>query len=123
MTAISARAAALRKDRAVKDVFKSEQAEERAEQKRIADILALERQLADRDTRPVAFSQLRDEWKHLRAEAAAESDSSKRRVARRITRGLAMGAHERTSDSDYLKILGPAFPPREPTSPSPARPE
>ena len=82
MTAISARAAALRKDRAVKDVFKSEQAEERAEQKRIADTLALERQLADRDTRPVAFSQLRDEWKHLRAEAAAETDSSKRRVAR-----------------------------------------
>jgi pimeloyl-ACP methyl ester carboxylesterase len=123
VAAISARAAALRKDRGVKDVFKSEQAEVRAEQKRIADILALERQLADRDTRPVAFSQLRDEWKHLRAEAAAESDSSKRRVARRITRGLAMGARERTSDSDYLKILGPAFPPREPTAPSPARPE
>ena len=105
VTAVTAKAAALRKDKAVRETFKREQAEEQSEQRKIGEILGLERQLENRDTRPQALSQLRDEWKRLGAESAGAVDSSGRRIARRIARSLAMTASERTVDPEYRKVV------------------
>ena len=45
--------------------------------------------------------------------ANAESDSVLRRIARRTTRGLAMGACERTKDVEYLKLIASYRPARQ----------
>jgi len=110
---LAARAAALRKERAVKDEFKRLEAEDRAEEKTMAEMLGLERQLADLDTRPQALSRLRNEWKRLHAAAAAEADTPDRRVARRVTRSLGMGSGERTPDPEYRKIVAEFGPRRQ----------
>jgi dienelactone hydrolase len=115
VSAIADRAATMRKDRAVRQAFKHEQAEERDEQHKLAGIFTLERQLADREAHSLALSQLREEWKRLRADASAATDSSSRRVARRLTRSLAMSANERTNDPEYRKILSEFG--RRPTTP------
>ncbi len=102
---LATRAAAMRKEKAVREAFKRQQAEEQGEQRKVNEILNLERQLEDRDARPQALGQLRSEWKRLGADAAAVSDSADRRIARRITRSLAMTAGERTPDPEYRKII------------------
>lgn len=111
VAAVSARAAALRKDRAVRDAFKRLTDEERSEERKMLEIFGLERQLADRETRPVALGHLRSEWKRLAADSAETNDSANRRIARRVMRSLAMGAAERSADPDYRKIIAEFAPP------------
>ena len=57
------------------------------------------------------LSQLRDRWRRLASAANAAADTPDRRMARRIQRGLAIGAVEGSKDPAYLKIIqeyGPA---------------
>ena len=89
----------------MRDAFKRELAEDQSELRKMNEIFALERQLEDRDTRPQALTQLRDQWKRLSADSAATADSPERRVARRVARSLGMTASERTPDPEYRKIV------------------
>ena len=111
---VSAKAAALRKDKTVRDSLKREKAEEDGERQKISELLQLERQLADRELRSMALGQLRDQWKRLAADSASTTESSSRRIARRVTRGLAMSAQERTADPEYLELVATFRPARRP---------
>ena len=111
---ISAKAAALRKDKSVRDSLKRDKAEEDGERQKISELLQLERQLADRELRSTALGQLRDQWKRLAADSALPAESPTRRIARRVTRGLAMSAQERTADPEYLELVATFRPGRRP---------
>lgn len=105
VSALSAEAAGLRRGKSVREWLKKEQAEEQQEQRRIDAILSLERGLNTAEERTEALAQLTDEWKNMASAAAAAQDSAERRVARRVSRGLAMGAPGRTKDAGYLKLM------------------
>lgn len=64
--------------------MKKDLAEEEKERRLTGEILALEQMLPVEDQRTQAFSRL---------------------SARRVSRGLAMGASERTKDAEYLRLL------------------
>lgn len=110
---IATRTAVLRKDKAVREAFKRELAEDQNERRKMNETFSLERQLEDRDTRPQALSQLRDAWKRLNADSAAASDSPDRRIARRMSWSLGMAVSESTPDSEYRKIVA-EFAPKPP---------
>src|SRR5262249_52371567 len=99
------RASAMARDKRVRDALKKERDEESREQRELDEILAGESQLAQIEQRQAALGQLHDRWKRLSAAAKLTDDSAERRIARRVLRGLAMGAGERTKDPDYRKIV------------------
>jgi hypothetical protein len=111
-SALAARAEALGRDKRVRDALKKDREEEAREQRQTDEIIALERQLSIPEERPAALVQLRDRWKKLAAAADAEGDSVDRRMARRIQRGLSMGAADRVQDPAYLKVIEAYRPPR-----------
>lgn len=104
-TGIATRAATLRRTKPVKEALKKEQAEEFQERRLLGDILALELELNSPEQRGQAFAKLADQWKRMAADATAETDSAQRRIALRVSRGLAMGGAERTRDAEYLQLL------------------
>lgn len=105
-------AAILHRNKAVKEAQKKEQAEEYQERRLLGDILDWEQALNIGDQRTEAFAKLQAEWKRMTAAAAATEDSAQRRIARRVSRGLAMGAADRTKDAEYLKLLATYRPAR-----------
>ena len=86
------RAAVLHCDKKVRDTLKKDRAEEENEQRRIDEILSMERQLRVR-------------WHRIASVADASEDSAERRMARRILRGQMMGSGERVKDPDYRAML------------------
>ena len=112
VTELNARTSELRRSKAVKEAWKKDQAEEQKEQVRINEILRLEQGLNAAGARVDALARLTDEWKSLAKESAAAKDSAERRIARRISRGLAMGSAGRTKDAEYLKVLATYRPAR-----------
>ncbi|MEP6535606.1 MAG: hypothetical protein ABJF23_09835 [Bryobacteraceae bacterium] len=102
---LSSRAASLRRDKRVRDALKKDRAEEESEQRQTDEILGMERQLISSEEKQTVLSQLRVRWKHIAAAANAPEDSPERRTARRILRGLTMGAGERVKDADYRALL------------------
>jgi hypothetical protein len=110
----SARAAALGRDKQVRDALKKDRDEENRERRQMEEILTAEDQLSS-DGRSMALVQLRDLWKKLASTANRPADSADRRIARRMLRGLSMGVAERTKDEEYRKIVAefrPPVPPR-----------
>ncbi len=105
VVAIRARATELHRTKAVKEALKQQQAEEVNERRQLDEILALEQELNAVDQRSTAFARLSDHWKRLATASTNGQDSMQRRIARRVTRGLSMGAGERTKDVEYLKLL------------------
>jgi hypothetical protein len=101
----TAEAAALGRDKHVRDALKKEREEEAAEQREIDQILGMEGRLKIPEQRRDALTELRSEWKRLSAMAGGAADSPDRRMARRVLRGLSMSAAERVADSEYRKIL------------------
>ncbi|MBI2687858.1 MAG: hypothetical protein HYX27_16230 [Acidobacteria bacterium] len=102
---------ACHQEKAVKEARKKEQAEEDRERRMIGGILALEQQLNTAGQRSEAFARLTDQWKRMAASTNAGTDSADRRIARRVSRGLAMGAADRIKDAEYRKVIaayGPA---------------
>lgn len=109
----AARAAALRKEKPVREAFKRQLEEERDEQRKMLEMFGLERQLDGRETRAQALGQLRVEWKTLARDGAAADDSAQRRIARRVMRSLMAASRERAgSDAEYRKLIAEFAPPR-----------
>ena len=102
----TARAAALGRDKRVREALKQERAEEDREQRQWSEILVLENQLESPEQRMDALTELSDRWKRLAAAASASVDSSDRRVARRVFRGL-LARPDRIKDPAYLKLVEP----------------
>jgi dienelactone hydrolase len=109
---VTAAAATLRKSKPVKELQKREQAEEFQERRLLGDILDWEQQLSVAENRSQAFANLMDLWKRMDSQSKADEDSPTRRIARRVSRGLAMGAADRTKDPEYLKLLSAYRPAR-----------
>jgi len=108
----TSRAAGLQRDKQVREALKKDRSSDENEQRQIDEILAMERQLIFAEERSNVLMQLRDRWKKVAATANGSSDSPERRMARRILRGLTMGADERTKDMEYRAILASYRPPR-----------
>jgi poly(3-hydroxybutyrate) depolymerase len=106
------RSVSFQKTKAVRDAQKKEQAEEYQERRLLGDILGWEQELSNSEQRSQAFAKLADQWKRLSASANVDTDSPNRRIARRVTRGLAMGATDRTQDAEYLQLLSKYRPAR-----------
>ena len=107
---VAARAAALRKQKPVRDALKSLLEEDRTEERRSMEFLELESRLPGAE-RTEVLGQLRAAWKHLAKDSAAPADSPTRRVARRLMRNLAMSAGQRTEDPEYRKLVMEFAPP------------
>jgi hypothetical protein len=101
----AARAAALGRDKRVREALKKDRDEEAAEQRETQQILTREAQLKAAERRGETLGELRSEWKRLSAMANGPADTAERRMARRVVRGLSMGTAERVSDGEYLKIV------------------
>jgi poly(3-hydroxybutyrate) depolymerase len=110
----AARAAALGRDKQVRDALKKERDEENRERRQTDELLAAENQLASSDGRPMALAHLHDRWKKLAAAANGPADSADRRIARRMLRGLSAGVAERVKDEEYRKMVEEFRPPRPP---------
>lgn len=128
VSAFAARAAALRKDKGVREAQKRLGEEDRDEDRKLATFLDLERQLNDQETRQVAMSQLRIEWTKMAAETNGREDTATRRIARRVMRGMLSGMTNRSADAVYGRMVAEiaatsAVAPRpRPSSPSASPP-
>jgi transposase len=89
-----------------------EQAEEYQERLLIGDLLLWEAELANPDKHTEAFAKLADQWKRMIDQADAREDSAQRRIARRVSRGLAMAVGARTKDPEYLAFFAKYRPAR-----------
>jgi len=105
VSAYAAQAKELERDKRVRDALKRERDDDALEERDTRQILGLEAQLGNVDQRGQALVGLRSEWKRLSAVANGGADTAERRRARRVLRGLSMGARERSADAEYLKIL------------------
>ena len=108
----ASRAAALSRSKPIKEARKKEQAEEYQERRLIGDLLLWEAELANPDKHTEAFAKLADQWKRMIDQADAREDSAQRRIARRVSRGLAMAVGARTKDPEYLALLAKYRPAR-----------
>jgi len=109
----TAQAAELGRDKHVREALKRERDEEAAEQREIDQLLGMEGRLKIPEQRRDALSDLRSEWKRLSTMAGGAADSAERRMARRVLRGLSISAGERSTDSEYLKLVAAyRMPPR-----------
>ncbi len=108
----SARAAALRRDKRVKQEIRKELDAEHEEERQRNLLDAIEAQLANPEQAGVARARMREAWKKLAAGARAGEDSQERRVARRVWYGAAVSAQHRKLDPEYRKIIaefGPSW--------------
>jgi len=101
--AITERADALGRDKAVRAALKQDEDEDIREERTIRDVKVLEARLNAGDDRIGALSDLRRKWKDLSDAAKKPDDSTERRLARRVLGGLS--ASITTRDRDYLKII------------------
>jgi hypothetical protein len=108
----AAEAAALARDKQVRDALRKERDAEAVEQREMSQIMSLEGQLKIPEGRTNALADLRSGWKRLSSMANAAADSSDRRMARRVIRGLSMSARDRAGDPEYLKMVETYRPPR-----------
>ena len=104
VTALSAQATELGRDKRVREALKKDRDEDEREQRMLDDIRTMEARLASEETRPDTLADLRSRWKDLAERAAKPEDSADRRLARRVLGGLS--ASVTTTDPDYLKIIG-----------------
>lgn len=100
----TARAAELRREKAVKDALKKDRAEEEKEEKLLAQITHLEGRLGDAATHSETLIDLKDQLTSLAKDAKATQDTSQRRMARRVLRGILAGAAG-VKDAEYQKLL------------------
>jgi predicted esterase len=101
----AAQAAAVGRDKRVKDALKKDREEEEREGRQMSEIMAAEGRLANPADRGDALQELRDRWKRLNEAANGSNDTADRRIARRISRALMASASERARDPEYRKLL------------------
>jgi predicted esterase len=103
VAAQATQAAALGRDRGVRDALKRDADEDDRELRLLEDVRIAESRLSSDDTRPAALLELRRRWKDLADRAAKPDDSPDRRFARRVLANL--GAGVTSTDPEYLKIV------------------
>ncbi len=99
------RAKELSKQRDVKKALDRERAADDEEARVLTDILGLEASLSDESRRDVALMSLRDRLSRLARKANDGDESPERSQARRILRGITVGASGRVQDRDYRALL------------------
>jgi hypothetical protein len=104
VSAFKPRAAALRRDKAVRDAIKADQEDDQRERQLTASIWSAEERLAFPKQHEAALRELGQKWQQLSIQASGTDDSAERRLARRVLGGLSAGG-ARTTDEDYLKIM------------------
>jgi len=108
--AISAQAASLGREKAVRDALKRDDDEDDREERTVRDVMMAEARLESIEERSSALSELRRRWKDLSDAAKRDADSPERRFARRVLGSLSASAQ--TKDADYQKIVAEYRPPR-----------
>jgi dienelactone hydrolase len=101
----TSQAAALGKQKAVKDGLRKDRAEDSRERQTISEVTDLERGLQDPSGRTLALSQLKDKLTRLAKQSTSEQDCVERRIARRVLRGFLASGAERGRDADYRKMI------------------
>lgn len=101
----AARAAAMRRDKKVRDAIKKDRDEEDRERRLLEELLEAEGRLGDVESRSMALNDLRDRWKRMAQQSDGAEDSAERRIARRLLRGFGAAATERVQDPEYRKIV------------------
>lgn len=102
VSAFAARAEQLGKTSAVRSALKRDRDEDDRELSILQDAYAAQARLST-DDRLVALAELNATWGDLSKKANAGTDSSERRIARRVLTGLAAGALPQ--DPEYLAIV------------------
>ena len=101
------RAKELSKQSEVKKALSRERAADDAEARELTEILGLEATLGDANRRDVALMALRDRLSRLARKANGSDESPERSQARRVLRGITVGASVRVQDRDYRALLDP----------------
>ncbi len=105
VSALQARAAALRRQKATKDLLKKDRASLEREERILAELLSFEGGLGDPARRAASLGLLRDRLTRLARQANGPEDSADRRMARRVIRGMRAGNFDRAKDPEYRKLL------------------
>ena len=105
VSAASARAVELSKQKDVKSALALERGDEDAEARQLDEVSTLESGLRDESRHLESLGRLRDWLSRTARQAAAAADSPERRRARRVLRAITMGAADRVQDDEYLKLL------------------
>jgi len=101
------RAVALAGDKRVKDALAKDDDEDAREEKLNGAVADAEDHLEtarNEAARQAALGELRERWRALSEQANAPTDSTERRLARRVLTGLSAGGAQ-TTDADYLAII------------------
>jgi poly(3-hydroxybutyrate) depolymerase len=102
-SALAARAATLEKQKDVRDALARDRDEDARELQILVDVKTAEAQLESPVDRINALDLLTERWKTLAAQASRTTDSSERRMARRLLSALSAGVT--SGDADYLKVV------------------
>jgi pimeloyl-ACP methyl ester carboxylesterase len=105
VTGAAARARQLSTEADVKNAVARQREADDDEWQTIGLILETEARLADRDERADALARLRSRLAALSRTSLGADDSPARRQARRILGAIASGVRQRTTDSEYLKLI------------------
>jgi poly(3-hydroxybutyrate) depolymerase len=105
VSAASARAAELSKQKDIKRALARERDDDDAEARTLDQAVALEAGLADDARRAESLQGVRDLLSRLSKQAGAAADSPERGRARRLLRIITMSGAERTQDQEYLTLL------------------
>jgi predicted esterase len=103
VSSAAARAAALGRDKNVREALKKDAEEDDREQRMLEDVRTLESRLESDDTRARALLDLRQRWRELFEAANKPEDSTGRRLARRVLASLSAGMS--STDAEYLRII------------------
>ncbi len=103
VSSAEARAAALGRDKQVRDALKKDSEEDDREQRMLDEVRTLESRLDSEDTHARALLELRQRWRELSEAAKKPEDSAGRRLARRVLANLSAGVS--STDPDTLKII------------------
>jgi hypothetical protein len=103
VSALQARAAALGREKAVRDALKRDRDDDAREERWYEDMRTLETRLQADDDRPRVLMELRRRWKELADGTKSPEDTPDRRLARRVLASLSSGVT--TTDAEYLKII------------------
>jgi poly(3-hydroxybutyrate) depolymerase len=105
VSAATARASELSKQKDVKSALAREREDDDAEARQLDEVLTLEAGLRDESAHLATLGRLRDWLSRTARQANAAADSPVRRRARRALSAITMGAGDRVQDPDYLKLL------------------
>lgn len=105
VSALASRAAELRKQKNVKKALQKQNEEETREEQTRTELYGYEQRVSDPAQRADNLIAFRDKMKMWAAKANAEQDSSERRLARRVVRGVVASGAGQNRGPEVRKIL------------------